>query len=93
MDWILVLALMTFVLVIAFLWWNRVSAKRHQETGGKAVGFGGPSDPLSGAGADIRHPDVMRASLDEAAGLPVDRPARPDEAPGLPVERTTRPSN
>ena len=67
MDWILVLALGTFALLIVFLIWNRTSTKRHQQTGGDTAGIGGPNDPLSGAGADVRHPDHMRASLEEAS--------------------------
>ena len=73
MDWILVLALGTFALVVAFLLWNWTSTKRHQQTGGKAAGIGGPSDPLSGAGADVRHPDAMRDSLEDAASGSSDR--------------------
>ena len=73
MDWILALALGTFVLLVAFLLWTRMSTKRHQETGGNTSGIGGPSDPLSGAGADVRHPDSMRASLDNAAAASTDQ--------------------
>ena len=67
MDWILALALITFVVLIAFLLWNRQSAKRNQETGGKVSGIGGPNDPLSGAAEGMRHPDELRRSLDQAA--------------------------
>lgn len=67
MDWILALALGTFVLVIAFLLWNRASTKRHQETGGNTSGIGGPNDPLSGATENMRDADSMRASMDKAA--------------------------
>ena len=60
------LAFATFVLVVAFLVWNRVSTKRH-----KAPGVGGPNDPISGARDDLRDPDEMRASLDHAASQPM----------------------
>ena len=66
-DWILLLSLTTFVLVIGFLLWTRHSTRRHHETGGKTSGIGGPNDPLSGAAEGMRHPDELRASLDEAA--------------------------
>ena len=67
MDWILALALITFVILVAFLLWNRQSAKRHHETGGNTSGIGGPNDPLSGAAEGMRHPDELRRSLDQAA--------------------------
>ena len=67
MDWILTLALGTFVLLVAFLLWTRISTKRHHESGGTASGIGGESDPLSGAGADVRDPDTLRSSLDNAS--------------------------
>lgn len=70
MDWILVLALATFVAVIAFLLWNRASTKARHETGGNTSGIGGPSDPLAGATDNMRNPDTLRANLDEAAGAP-----------------------
>ncbi len=38
----------TFVLLIGFLVWNKLSIKRSLETGGKTSGLGGPNDPLSG---------------------------------------------
>jgi hypothetical protein len=64
MDWILVLAIVTFVLVIAFLVWNRVSLKQHQDTGGRTAGIGGLNDPLSGTTTGMRDPEAMRAALD-----------------------------
>jgi hypothetical protein len=71
MDLILTLALATFVLLIAFLLWNRASTKRHQESGGhpdgNALGIGGLADPLSGVAEGMRHPDEMRADLDTAS--------------------------
>jgi len=71
MDLILTLALATFVLLIGFLLWNRMSTKRHQETGGhpegNALGIGGLADPLSGVAEGMRHPDEMRADMDAAA--------------------------
>ncbi len=73
MDWILVLALATFVFLIAFLLWNRHSTKRHQETGGRVSGIGGPSDPLSGTAEGMRHPDAMRGDLEKAAAKPSPR--------------------
>ena len=67
MDWILALAIITFVLVIAFLLWNRSSLKRHQNTGGDTRGIGGLNDPMSGTTEGMRPPDEMRADLDAAA--------------------------
>jgi hypothetical protein len=60
------LAFVTFVLVVGFLVWNRMSTKRH-----KAPGVGGVNDPLSGATDELRDPDEMRASLDHAASQPM----------------------
>ena len=74
MDWILVLALGTFGLIIAFLAWNWLSTKRHRESGGTASGVGGPSDPLSGNTEGMRNPDAMRKSLDADTGA--DAPGR-----------------
>ena len=71
MDWILLLALATFALVAAFLIWNRISTKRRQETGGNTAGLGGPNDPMAGAAEGMRHPDKMRADLDDAAATPL----------------------
>jgi hypothetical protein len=67
MDWILTLAIATFVLLLAFLWWNRASTKRHQQTGGKTAGIGGLNDPMSGTTKGMRNPDEMRAALDAAS--------------------------
>ena len=67
MDWILALALATFVIVIAFLLWNRQSTKRRQETGGNTSGLGGLNDPLSGTAEGMRHPDELRRDLDAAS--------------------------
>lgn len=77
MDWILILALATFVVIVAFLLWNRASTKRHQETGGRTSGIGGPNDPMAGAAEGMRHPDSMRANLDDAAAAlnPAERAA------------------
>ena len=69
MDWVLTLALGTFALVAAFLIWNKISVKRHQQTGGKTSGLGGPNDPLSGATPNMRDPDEMRSALDTSTGL------------------------
>lgn len=66
MDWILVLAIATFVLLIGFLLWNRTSLKRHQDPG-EAKGIGGFSDPMSGTTEGMRDPDAMRADLDAAS--------------------------
>ena len=41
------LAFVTFLLVLGFLAWNLLSVRRHQKTGGKASGIGGPNDPIS----------------------------------------------
>ena len=67
MDLILVLAIGTFVLLTAFLGWSWYSTKRHHESGGTAQGIGGKNDPMSGAGADVRNPLEMQASLADAA--------------------------
>ncbi len=69
MDLILILALGTFALLAMFLVWNKVSVKRYQESGGKALGVGGPNDPLSGSTKNMRNPDQMRAALDTSTGL------------------------
>jgi hypothetical protein len=42
-----ILAFVTFLLVIAFLAWNLISVRKHQKTGGKTSGFGGPNDPMA----------------------------------------------
>ncbi len=68
MDWIFILAIATFVLLIGFLMWNRSSTKRHVESGGgNTQGIGGLSDPLSGTTQGMRDPDELRAALDNAA--------------------------
>ena len=68
MDYILILALGTFGLVIAFLLWNRASTKRHQKHGEAAEGIGGKADPLSGnTDEKIRSGEEIRADLDKAA--------------------------
>ena len=56
----------TFVLVIGFLVWNKISVDRNK-AGQNTDGIGGPSDPLSGKTEGIRPPDQLRASLDAAA--------------------------
>ncbi|MBV9655940.1 MAG: hypothetical protein JOZ42_15405 [Acetobacteraceae bacterium] len=70
------LAFATFALVVAFLIWNQVSTGRHR-FGRKAEGVGGPSDPIAGATDNLRDPDTMRASLDEAASKPLSERASP----------------
>jgi hypothetical protein len=57
------LAFATFVLVIGFLVWTRVSTGRHR-FGANPKGIGGINDPLSGATDNLRSPGAMRASLD-----------------------------
>jgi hypothetical protein len=66
MDWILLLAVVTFGLFLAFLAWNKVSTNRHQA--GAATGVGGLADPMSGTTEGMRDPDEMRASLDAGPG-------------------------
>jgi hypothetical protein len=68
MDWILLLALVTFLCVLAFLVWTKTSAARHNKASENAVG--GLNDPLSGTAPGIRDPDTLRASLDQAAAAP-----------------------
>lgn len=69
MDWIFALAIATFALLLAFLWWNRASTKRHQQTGGgNTAGIGGRSDPMSGTTRGMRDPEEMRAALNRAPG-------------------------
>jgi hypothetical protein len=60
------LAFATFVLVIGFVLWNIVSVRRHR-FGADVAGPGGPNDPISGKTENIRSPDEIRASLDQAA--------------------------
>jgi hypothetical protein len=66
MDWILLLAIVTFLLVLAFLAWNGLSLKRHKQPG-EASGVGGYSDPMSGTTRGMRDPDEMRAALNVAS--------------------------
>jgi hypothetical protein len=69
------LAIATFVLVVGFLVWNKLSVKQHPH-GDSTTGIGGVNDPLSGAThGKLRDPAEMTASLDEAAGRPLN--ARP----------------
>jgi hypothetical protein len=68
------LAIATFVIFVGFLWWNRQSVKKHPH--GDSTGIGGVNDPLSGVTErPLRDPAEMTASLDEAAGRPLN--ARP----------------
>ncbi len=62
MDWIFLLAVVTFGFFLAFLTWNKVSTSRHQ--GGETSGIGGLNDPLSGTTEGMRDPEEMRAALD-----------------------------
>jgi hypothetical protein len=41
------LVFLTFILLIGFLVWSKISTKEHQRTGGNTTGFGGPNDPLA----------------------------------------------
>jgi hypothetical protein len=69
------LAIGTFIIVVGFLVWNRMSVKNHPH-GDRATGIGGVNDPLSGAtDRPLRDPATMTASLDEAASRPLN--ARP----------------
>ncbi len=71
MDWILMLAIVTFLLFLAFLTWNKLSLQQHQSTGGKkTTGIGGLNDPLSGTTEGMRDPDEMRRDLDAASPTP-----------------------
>jgi hypothetical protein len=73
-DPIFALAIVTFILVIGFLLWNRSSLKQHQKTGGNITGIGGLKDPLSGTTKGMRDPEAMRADLNAAsAQRPIDR--------------------
>jgi hypothetical protein len=64
------LAFATFVLIIGWLAWNKVAVKKQIEPG-PTTGIGGPNDPVAGATENLRHPDEMRQSLDEAGGRPL----------------------
>ncbi len=59
------LALGTFVLFAGFLVWNLRSTQR-QKGNPPSSGIGGPNDPLAGNTEGIRHPDEIRADLDNA---------------------------
>ena len=61
------LAFVTLAAVAAFGFWTYRSTQRHQETGGRAAGMGGSSDPLSGANDKIRSPEALRGALDAQA--------------------------
>lgn len=74
MDWIFILAIVTLLLLIAFLLWNRTSTKRHQQTGSNTRGIGGLNDPLSGTTEGMRDPDAMRADLDDPTSKLGQRP-------------------
>jgi hypothetical protein len=41
------LAFVTLIVVMGVGIWSWLSTKRHQQTGGKTSGLGGPNDPLS----------------------------------------------
>jgi hypothetical protein len=62
MDWIFLLAIVTFALFLAFLAWNKASTTQHQK--GETTGVGGLADPMSGTTSGMRDPNEMRASLD-----------------------------
>jgi hypothetical protein len=72
------LAFATFLLVVGFLVWNRISTKRHS-FGKNPAGPGGINDPMAGATDEVRDPDVLRGSLDAAAATPLS--ARPQARP------------
>lgn len=57
------LAIATFLLVVGFFVWTRVSTERHK-FGRDPEGVGGVNDPLAGATDKIRDPDTLCASLD-----------------------------
>ena len=66
MDWIFLLAIVTFGLFLAFLAWNRASLKQHQA--GDTAGIGGLADPMSGTTTGMRDPEEMRAALNAMRG-------------------------
>jgi hypothetical protein len=41
------LAFVTLIVVMGVGIWSWLSTKRHQQTGGKTSGLGGPNDPMS----------------------------------------------
>jgi hypothetical protein len=62
-DWILILAIATFVCVVAYLVWTKLStASKHRNPD--------YTDPQSASGHVIRPPEEIRASLDAAANAP-----------------------
>jgi hypothetical protein len=63
------LAIGTFVLVVVFLGYVKLSNSRHRQ--GKTHGIGGENDPVSGTTNRVRDPDELRASLDSAVGYRV----------------------
>ena len=65
-DWIFMLAIATFVLVLAFVVWTKMSAAKHHRSG-SGDGIGSASDPLAGSTNRVRDPDTLRTSLDNAA--------------------------
>jgi hypothetical protein len=69
-----ILAFATLAAVLAFAFWNFASVRRHQKTGGKTSGLGGPSDPLSGATTEaIRDPEEMRRAMDRSPAAAPER--------------------
>jgi len=65
MDWIFLLAIVTFGLFLAFLTWNKISTNRNRA--GTTTGIGGLADPMSGTTEGMRNPDEMRAALNAAS--------------------------
>ena len=65
-DWIFMLAIATFVLVLGFVIWTKMSAAKHHRSG-SGEGLGSKNDPLAGSTNRVRDPDTLRASLDTAA--------------------------
>ena len=66
MNVVMALALVTLLLVLAFLCWNLYSLLENQKYGIKAYGIGGINDPMAGATPLDRSPEEMRKSLDAA---------------------------
>jgi hypothetical protein len=58
------LAIATFVLIVAFLVWNVMSTKRHRFGRNNPAGIGGVSDPMAGASDNVRPAEEINASLD-----------------------------
>ena len=69
MDPILLLALVTFALVLGYLIWNKVSVER-QKAGRQTTGLGGPSDPVASTTDKLRDPEEIRSSLNAASDGP-----------------------